>query len=548
MMRCYKALIIAILLPIIAFEGCAVSPPNTAQVLPEVNVLSPPPAELTFTEQVFLELTDVKYEGREYKTEGNTAAGEYIAKTYASLGLEPFYEGSYYYGFECDGGIENNIIAYKQGTVGKSAVVICAHFDGEGNKDGAGLAAYDNASGVATMLTCAKLLADAPFESDIIYLATNVEEYGKQGASAISDYLSGKYDYINLFNIDCVGFAQYSGVMDVYGKDAPNNLSLAVADALGATQRDTGFSSDSQRFNNQNIAVCSLSDTKHDEPMHSPEDVRENVDCAKVEQLAVDLAAFIGGNGDRIFIDPDTGSMTPEEEIILAEINTLIATIPARYNLAYNEAYCCRLAADGTLELIMGIGKVDTVEKVNYLFPDVKIRERVGQYKLKEISINGEPYYGSCRDIWEHGDMQTLMLMGTPEDFKAGTFVEGEIYRFELPAPGSQLNSMVLQYSNGEESLIIQFRPYDALEPELAEVYSENANGTLGSEFEGYITQFMKIDGITEGYKNAVYIEKETGYVYLITAGNKYRSANDFAELLRELDMPAMLKEATGAQ
>jgi aminopeptidase YwaD len=544
MMRCFKALIVAILLPMLALEGCTVSPTNTAQVLPEVSVMSPPPAELTFTEQVFLELTDVKYEGREYKTEGNTAAGEYIAEIYASLGLQPFYEGSYYYGFECDGGIENNIIAYKQGTVGKSAVVICAHFDGLGSLT----AAYDNASGVTAMLTCAKLLADAPLESDIIYLATNVEEYHKQGASAISDYLSGKYDYINLFNIDCIGFEQYSGVPDVYGKDAPNNLSLAVADALGATQRDTGFSSDSQAFNNQNIAVCSLSDTKSNEPMHSPADVRENVDCAKVEQAATDLAAFIGGNGDRIFIDPDTGSMTPEEEIILSEINTLIETIPAQYNLAYNEAYCCRLASDGSLELIMGIGKVDTVEKVNYLFPDVEISDRVGQYELKEISINSEPYYGSCRDIWEHGDIQTLMLMGTPEDFKAGTFEEGEIYRFELPAPGSQLTSMVLQYSNGEETLMVQIHPYDALEPELAEEYSENIKDILGSEFEGYITKYMKIDSMAGGYKDAVYIGKETGYVYLITAGNNYRSANDFAELLRELDMPAMLKEITGAQ
>jgi hypothetical protein len=60
--------------------------------------------------------------------------------------------------------------------------------------------------------------------------------------------------------------------------------------------------------------------------------------------------------------------------------------------------------------------------------------------------------------------------------------------------------------------------------------------------------QPMLVEAGGGGYKDAVYIGKETGYVYLITAGNNYRSANDFAELLRELDMPAMLKEITGAQ
>lgn len=558
MRRTFMLLMLFPLMLAIVLSGC--DSPSGVTAMPALTEQVTAAPALTFTEEVFLELTDAKYGGREYDSEGNTAAGEYIAGLYASLGLEPFYEGTYYYGFEYEGGTENNIVAYQPGTVGQSAVVLCAHFDGFNKEGGEGfVGAYDNASGVAAMLSVAKLLTGTSFKNDIVYLATNVEEHHLIGAKAIANYLSGRYEAISLFNIDCIGYAAYEDALVSYGRDKPNALSAAAAQALGAAQHDSGYPGDSIAFTQQNIAVCALSDTRVTmdnapaEPVHGPADARENVDCAKVERFAIGLAAFIEENGDRAFA-PDAEGSDIGQEVIDAhsEIDALLATIPAQHGLAYHEAYCCRLASDGSLVLIMGIGKVDTPEKVKYLFPDVEIPERTGAYALSDVSINGDCYYSSCRGVWERNGMQTLM--DTLENFAAGTFKEGELYPFELPAPGSQLSAVTMQYSNGAETLIFQIRLNEAPDQYTAE-YLEDAGAAIGDEFAGYLVGGSQGSGADDGYCAAIYAGETGSYIYLLTVmpkddglHNVYRSAEEFANLLRALDMPALLAMIQGVK
>jgi hypothetical protein len=555
-----RSLLIALLLPLLLLSGCGA--PQDTLVAPELTEAASAPAAVSFTEEVFLELTNEKYAGREYAAPGNTAAGEYIADTLTSLGLSPFYENSYFYGFSYEGVTENNIVAYRPGTEGKNAVVLCAHFDGWNKLGGEGFtASYDNASGVAALITLAKLLSEASLKSDVVFLATNMEEHDFNGARAIAPYLSERYEYINLFNIDCIGYAAYDdGALDVYGRDKPNNLSLAVAAALGANQQEGNYSGDSIAFTQQNIAVCALSDMKYisgsgiQEPMHSPEDVRENVDCEKVERFSQALAGFILENGDTAFAElaPEAAALTEEELAKMAETERLIATVPSEQSLAYDEAYCCRLESNGSLALVMGIGQADTAEKVNYLFPNVEIKESIGAYTLTDVSINSDCYYGALMTVWEHGGIQTL-LTSAPQDFDADTFAEGERYRFALPAPGTRLNSITLQYENGEDAQILQMYLYDSPSALTLAGFTDGAQ-ELGGEFARYSVSLAEGEGEDSGYHAAVYAGENAGYAYLLSVRMQdglmytvYRDAEEFASLLRELDLPAMLLGAQKA-
>lgn len=185
MQKHIRAFLIALLIPLLFLSGCGA--PQDTLMAPELTEAASAPAAVSFTEEVFLELTNEKYAGREYAAPGNTAAGEYIADTFASLGLSPFYENSYFYGFLYEGTTENNVAGYRPGTEGKNAVVLCAHFDGWNKLGGEGFtASYDNASGVAALITLAKLLSEASLKSDVVFLATNMEEHDFNGARAIA--------------------------------------------------------------------------------------------------------------------------------------------------------------------------------------------------------------------------------------------------------------------------------------------------------------------------------------------------------------------------
>ncbi len=509
----------------------------------------------SFTEEVFLELTDAEYEGREYDTGGNTAAGEYIAGLYASLGLEPFFEDGYYYEFAYNGGVEKNIAAYRPGTEGGSAVVVCAHFDGKNKEGGEGfMGAYDNASGVAAMLNCAKLCKDAPLKSDIVFLACNVEEYGLKGAYALRDELSERYASVNLINIDCIGYAAYGDdALRVYGRDKPNSLSRAVSEALGIEESGFGYPGDSIAFSEQNIAACTISDANLSEesgfaePLHSLADTRDKVDCARIERFSEALVAFLLESGDKDFaaLNAQSHGETEEGSALQKEADALLATVPAGQGLAYDEAYCCRLTSDGSLALVMGIGQVDTAEKVKYLFPGVEIPERIGAYTLSDVGVNGDCYYGGFRTVWEHNGIQTLT--DTLENFDAGTFEEGGKYSFALPAPGTRLKHITLQYKSGGETLILQMSPYESPDLTMLTGYADGAD-KLGGEFQGYAVGFADGEGADGDCYGAVYAGKNGGYVYLLTVKPQegamcmtYRNAANFAELLRKLDLPAIL-------
>lgn len=103
-------------------------------------------------------------------------------------------------------GTAYNVAAIRRGSTGSEAVVIGAHFDGSGfYGDALYPSAYDNASGTATLLTAAALLADVQLDADLIFVAFNGEESALDGSAAIASTLCAGYDSVAMINIDCIG-------------------------------------------------------------------------------------------------------------------------------------------------------------------------------------------------------------------------------------------------------------------------------------------------------------------------------------------------------
>jgi hypothetical protein len=78
-----------------------------------------------------------------------------------------------------------NIIAVRQGSIGKHSILLTAHYD----STWAGPGAADGGAGVAVVLEIARMLADfPPFENDVVFLITDSEENGLIGADAFAGH------------------------------------------------------------------------------------------------------------------------------------------------------------------------------------------------------------------------------------------------------------------------------------------------------------------------------------------------------------------------
>lgn len=105
-----------------------------------------------------------------------------------------------------------NVAAIRRGSAGKTALILSAHFDGSGFcGDAYYPSAYDNGSGLTTLLLTAGMLAGSELEPDLIFAAFNGEETGLNGSKALATALCEGYESVAVINIDCVGLASDDG-------------------------------------------------------------------------------------------------------------------------------------------------------------------------------------------------------------------------------------------------------------------------------------------------------------------------------------------------
>jgi hypothetical protein len=159
-----------------------------------------PAAKVTFTaEQLMADVTALAapgMEGRRTGTPGNAKAREWILQRFKEARLEPL--GADYqlpFSFErrqqgteapqTTSGINLAGVCRGSGAKDSGAMVITAHYDHLGVRDGATYhGADDNASGVTVLVALARQCSQSPWTHDAVFVAFDAEELGRQGARA----------------------------------------------------------------------------------------------------------------------------------------------------------------------------------------------------------------------------------------------------------------------------------------------------------------------------------------------------------------------------
>lgn len=110
-----------------------------------------------------------------------------------------------------------NVIGFQRGKTKPNEFIVCgAHYDSFVRTEGAfdpdtlvSPGADDNASGVAGILTTARILSNYEFERSIIYASWNAEEFGLLGSAAFArDCRADSLDIVAYFNLDMTGYVE----------------------------------------------------------------------------------------------------------------------------------------------------------------------------------------------------------------------------------------------------------------------------------------------------------------------------------------------------
>jgi Zn-dependent M28 family amino/carboxypeptidase len=295
-----------------------------AEVKPTVNIPT--------IENVVTTLCSDELEGRRVFSKGNEKAAEYIANIFKNIGLNPVFEDSYFQEYKQEfsyptakEGKENsgnsygsyktvhNVVGYISGTDSEKAVVISAHFDHIGIKDGnIYRGALDNASGVAALIEIAKKLKEAsevcPFKTNIIFCAFNGEEQLYKGSTAFVEQSKSKPWYNNMYNIniDCIG-AKDGGKLayanaDEYSKKLYDDVkSIMNKNNIDFDEIRKMVGSDHRSFElikKPNICICQ---EKMIGLTHKPTDIPDILDYKQIEKIADALCDFIESNDGIVY-------------------------------------------------------------------------------------------------------------------------------------------------------------------------------------------------------------------------------------------------------
>lgn len=126
-------------------------------------------------------LASEELEGRGPASEGAKKASAYLADRVKSWGFQPAGEDGTY--FQPFGEGRRNVAARWPGTAGDEYVVVGAHYDHLGRKDGAlFLGADDNASGSSTVLDIAEAVSKSRFRRAVLVMWFDGEENNLMGS------------------------------------------------------------------------------------------------------------------------------------------------------------------------------------------------------------------------------------------------------------------------------------------------------------------------------------------------------------------------------
>ncbi|MBI1685744.1 M20/M25/M40 family metallo-hydrolase [Caulobacter hibisci] len=244
-----------------------------------------------------LALDDVKIlsadtmQGRAVGSPGSQLARTYILERFKRIGLSPIGEG-----FERpfrftrkDGVVVTgvNLVARIKGTEGGKTLLVTAHYDHVGVKNGQIYnGADDNASGVAGLLAVAEAFQEKPPKHDVLIVALDGEESGLRGAKAFAAEPSVPLASIGLaVNFDMLSknakgelYVSGSGpqpflkpILDEVAKAAPVTLKQGHDTDAAGKENNWTFQSDQGAFAEKGVPWVYFGVEDHPE-YHQPTD------------------------------------------------------------------------------------------------------------------------------------------------------------------------------------------------------------------------------------------------------------------------------------
>lgn len=289
---------------------------QTVQVQPVIKIPD--------TKEIINTLCSDEFQGRLTGSEGNEKAGGYIAKTFKDIGLDPYFDGSYYQKYyqrvsstyRGDGNdaklkMVNNVVGFIKGKESKNAVVVSSHYDHLGYLDGKIIrGALDNASGVSALIETAHILKEKskkkPFDMDIIFCAFNGEELGLGGSQAFATQTSNMYISLYNINIDCIG-AKEGGKLALKNK---SKVSDKLYDSIKTTFKknninftDTAVrgSSDHRNFEKLYMPNVFIVQENIENLVHKPTDTPDILDYEQIDKVAKAISDFVETNDGKVF-------------------------------------------------------------------------------------------------------------------------------------------------------------------------------------------------------------------------------------------------------
>ncbi|WP_114748090.1 M28 family peptidase [Pleomorphovibrio marinus] len=243
-------------------------------------------------------LSSPKLEGRKPLSKGSQLAQDHIRARFRELGLgsqfqdftQPFSLPS---SISKKEGKAKNIVGFVPGSELDRIIIVMAHYDHIGVKDGEIYhGADDNASGVAGLLSLAAHYAKHRPLHSMVFAALDAEEMGLLGAKALLEDFPFSQDQIALVvNMDMIGRSDNDRLYAVGSRHYPHLLPLLeevsktapielfIGNDGGFGKKDWSKASDHAPFHAEGIPFLYFGVDDH-EDYHRPSDTFENIDQA----------------------------------------------------------------------------------------------------------------------------------------------------------------------------------------------------------------------------------------------------------------------------
>lgn len=253
----------------------------------------------------------------------NQKAGEYIADIFDKIGLDPLSKDSYFQPYTKEDVINredydtsetaHNIVGYIKGKDSKKAIIIWAHFDGRGIREGEIYrSAMDNASGVAALIKIAENLKlvseEKPFESNIVFCAFNGEEQLYVGSTAFVNQAKSQSWYENMYNINIDSIGAKDGGAVMFPNDSEYSVELyedvknsMEKSGIGFAEFERPIASDHWSFEKAEKANICITQEGWLNWIHKPIDTPDILDYIEIEKLANALSDFVIDNDETVY-------------------------------------------------------------------------------------------------------------------------------------------------------------------------------------------------------------------------------------------------------